>query len=253
MNVFLTGASSGIGAALARHYASEGAHVGLFARRADALDLLAAELPATHVAIYAGDVRDASALASAATDFNARFGPADVVIANAGVSRGTATELVEDLPVFEAVFATNVLGILHTFQPFLAGMRAARRGTLVGVASIAGYRGLPGSAAYSASKAAAINYLEALRVELVGSGVSVVTICPGYIATPMTAHNPYRMPFLMPAERAARLMARAIAHRRRFYVLPWQMALVGRLLRVLPRPLFDAAFAHAPRKPRAPG
>ena len=253
MNVFLTGASSGIGAALARHYAGAGAHVGLFARRAGALDLLAAELPATRVAVYPGDVRDASTLARAATDFNARFGPADVVIANAGVSRGTATELVEDLPVFEAVFATNVLGILHTFQPFLAGMLAARRGTLVGVASIAGYRGLPGSAAYSASKAAAINYLEALRVELVGSGVSVVTICPGYIATPMTAHNPYRMPFLMPAERAARLMARAIAHRRRFYVLPWQMALVGRLLRVLPRPLFDAAFAHAPRKPRAPG
>ncbi|MEP6657321.1 MAG: SDR family oxidoreductase [Betaproteobacteria bacterium] len=253
MNVFLTGGSSGIGAALARYYAGEGANVGLFARRAGALDALAAVLPAARVAVYPGDVRDASVLASAATDFNARFGLADVVIANAGVSRGTATELVEDLPVFEAVFATNVLGILHTFHPFLAGMRTARRGTLVGVASIAGYRGLPGSAAYSASKAAAINYLEALRVELVGSGVAVVTICPGYIATPMTAHNPYHMPFLMPAERAARLMARAIAHRRRFYVLPWQMALIGRLLRVLPRPLFDAAFAHAPRKPRAPG
>lgn len=253
MNVFLTGASSGIGAALARHYASEGAHVGLFARRADALDALADELPTGRVATYAGDVRDASALARAAADFSARFGPAEVVIANAGVSRGTATELAEDLPAFEAVFATNVLGIVHTFQPFLAGMRAARRGTLVGVASIAGFRGLPGSAAYSASKAAAINYLEALRVELVGSGVSVVTICPGYIATPMTAHNPYRMPFLMPAERAARLMARAIARRRRCYVLPWQMALLGRLLRVLPRPVFDAAFARAPRKPRESG
>jgi short-subunit dehydrogenase len=131
-------------------------------------------------------------------------------------------------------------------------MREAGQGTLVGIASVAGFRGLPGSGAYSASKAAAITYLESLRVELAGTGVSVVTICPGYIATPMTAKNPYPMPFLLDPDEAARLIARAVARRRRYYVLPWQMALVGRVLRALPRPLYDALFARAPRKPRQP-
>jgi len=250
MNVFITGASSGIGAALARHYAAQGARVGLFARRQAELAALAATLPAGAVASYAGDVRDADALARAAADFIGRLGVPDVVIANAGVSRGALTEHAEDLPTFRAVLDTNVLGMVHSFQPFVAAMRARRRGVLAGVASVAGFRGLPGSGAYSASKAAAIAYLESLRVELVGSGVAVVTICPGYIATPMTEHNPYRMPFLLDAPRAARLIARAIERRKRYYVLPWQMALVGRVLRVLPRPLYDAAFARAPRKRR---
>ena len=252
MNVFITGASSGIGAALARHYAAAGANVGLFARREPELAAIAATLPADRVAYWAGDVRDAPALAAAATGFIDRFGAPDAVFANAGVSRGTLTEHAADLPAFRAVFDTNVLGLVHTFQPFVAPMCAARRGALVGVASVAGFRGLPGSGAYSASKAAAIAYLESLRVELRASGVAVVTICPGYIATPMTAKNPYRMPFLLDADRAAGLIARAVAARRRFYVLPWPMAVVGRLLRWLPRPLYDAAFARAPRKPRQP-
>ena len=174
----------------------------------------------------------------------------DIVIANAGVSRGTLTEVAADLPDFRAVFDTNVLGIVHTFHPFLAAMRAARRGTLVGVASVAGFRGLPGAAAYSASKAAAITYLESLRVEQAGTGVAVVTICPGYVATPLTARNRYPMPFLLTPDKAARLIARAIDRRKRFYVLPWPMALVGRGLRLMPRWLYDAAFARAPRKER---
>jgi len=176
----------------------------------------------------------------------------DVVIGNAGVSRGALTEKAADLPVFRATFETNVLGLVHTFHPFLAAMRERGHGTLVGIASVAGFRGLPGSAAYSASKAAAIAYLESLRVEEARGGVAVVTVCPGYIATPMTAENRYPMPFLMDADKAARLIARAIERRRRFYVLPWQMALVGRVLRLMPRPLYDAAFARAPRKSRQP-
>jgi hypothetical protein len=176
----------------------------------------------------------------------------DIVIGNAGVSRGALTETAADLPVFRAAFETNVLGLVHTFHPFVAAMRERGRGTLVGIASVAGFRGLPGSGAYSGSKAAAIAYLESLRVELAGSGVAVVTICPGYIATPMTAGNRYRMPFLIGADKAARLIARASARRQRFYVLPWQMAVVGRVLRLLPRPLYDAAFARAPRKSRQP-
>jgi short-subunit dehydrogenase len=250
--VFITGASSGIGEALARHYASRGAALGLFARRAGELRRVADSLAPARVATYAGDVRDADALARAARDFIERFGPPSIVIANAGVSRGTKTDHAEDLSAFQSVFETNVMGVVNAFQPFLAPMRAARRGTLVGIASIAGFRGLPGSGAYSASKAAAIRYLESLRVELVGSGVAVVTVCPGYIATPMTAQNPYRMPFLMQPDVAARKIARAIDARRRFYVLPWQMALAGRALRMLPRPLYDRVFAHAPVKPRRP-
>jgi NAD(P)-dependent dehydrogenase (short-subunit alcohol dehydrogenase family) len=224
----------------------------LFARREAELARLALALAPATVATYAGDVRDAAAVARAAADFIARFGAPDVVIGNAGISRGTLTTEVDDLPAFKAVFDTNVQGLVQTFQPFLPAMTGARSGALVGVASVAGFRGLPGSGAYSASKSAVITYLESLRVELRGSGVAVVTICPGFIATPMTARNPYAMPFLLAPEKAARLMARAIERRQRFYVLPWQMAWVGRLLKILPRPLFDFAFARAGRKPRQP-
>ena len=250
MKVFLTGASSGIGEALARHYAGRGATLGLFARRGTELTRVAAALAPATIAIYAGDVRDAAVLARAGADFIARFGVPDIVIGNAGISRGVLTGEASDMPVFKDVFDTNVQGLVQTFQPFLAAMLAARKGALVGVASVAGFRGLPGSGAYSASKAAAITYLESLRVELQGSGVCVVTICPGFIATPMTARNPYRMPFLLAPDKAARLIARAIARRRRFHVLPWQMAWVGLLLRLVPRPLYDLAFARAGRKPR---
>lgn len=251
MKVFVTGASSGIGAALARHYARSGAQLGLFARRADALAALADSLGATSTAIYVGDVRDENALRGAATAFMGRFGVPDIVIASAGISVGTLTAHREDNAQFRAILETNVLGMVHSFQPFLPAMLAAANGRLVGIASVAGFRGLPGAGAYSASKAAAIRYLESLRVELSGTGVAVITICPAYIATPMTAGNPYRMPFLLPADKAARLIARAIERRRRFYVLPWQMAWLGLLFRILPRPLYDRVFARAPHKPRA--
>ncbi|MEW6165737.1 MAG: SDR family oxidoreductase [Pseudomonadota bacterium] len=247
----MTGASSGIGMALARHYARQGAVLGLAARRAEKLRALAAELPVP-CHCYPLDVADAAALAAAGADFIARAGVPDIVIANAGVSVGTLTEEADDLPAFRRVFDTNVLGMVHTFQPFVAAMRAMRRGRLVGVASVAGIRGLPGAGAYSASKAAAIAYLESLRVELRGSGVRVVTLAPGYIATPMTEKNPYPMPFLMPVDAAARSMARHIGRGAGFAVMPWPMGVVARLLRILPHPLFDAIFTRAGRKPRGP-
>jgi short-subunit dehydrogenase len=250
VKVFLTGASSGLGSALARRYAAEGAVLGLYARRFESLQQLAGTLAPATCAVYAGDVRDASALRAAARDFMARYGTPDVVVANAGVSVGTLTAHEDDNDAFRTVLDTNVLGMVHTFQPFLSAFVAGNRGKLVGVASVAGFRGLPGSGAYSASKAAAISYLESLRVELKGSGVEVITLCPGYAATPMTEKNPYPMPFLLSADEAARLMVRAIRRGRRFYVFPWQMAWVGRLLRALPRPVYDLAFARAPRKPR---
>ena len=247
--VFITGASSGIGAALAAHYAREGAVLGLCARRLGATQALLENLRAAGTC-YPVDVTDIQSVQSAAADFTRRFGTPDIVIANAGVGAGTLTENLEDLPTFRKIIETNVLGIVATFQPFLAAMRDRASGTLVGIASVAGFRGLPGGGAYSASKSAAITYLESLRVELHGSGISVVTICPGYIRTPMTAANRYRMPFLIDADDAALRMARVIAARRRFAVIPWQMALVSLVLRRLPRWLFDRLFANAPRKAR---
>jgi len=224
--------------------------VGLVARREERLREIAACLPSPPD-IYGADVRDLAALQAAARDFIARRGVPDIVIANAGISVGTLTEHSGDADVFRKTLETNVIGLVHTFQPFVEAMRGARRGTLVGIASVAGFRGLPGAGAYSASKAAAIRYCESLRVELRGKGVSVVTICPGFIDTPMTKKNPYPMPFLLGVDDAARRMARAIDARKSFCVIPWQMALVGRLLQVLPNPLYDRILAGRRRKPRA--
>jgi short-subunit dehydrogenase len=249
VNVFITGASSGIGAALARHYAAQGARLGLVGRSRERLDALVEGLPADCTA-YVLDVRDADALRLAAADFIGKYGAPDIVIANAGVSRGTLTEHQEDLSAFHAIFNINVLGMLHTFQPFIAAMKQQGKGSLVGIASVAGLRGLPGAAAYSASKAAAISYLESLRVELAKASIQVTTICPGYIRTPMTDVNPYPMPFMMDADAAARKMARAIEKRHRYVILPWQMAMLGRLMKLIPARLWDWAMKHAPHKPR---
>jgi NAD(P)-dependent dehydrogenase (short-subunit alcohol dehydrogenase family) len=248
--VFITGASSGIGAALARHYAEQGATLGLAARRQQALTDLLADLPGHHAA-YALDVSNAPALAAAAADFMARHGAPDIVIANAGVSVGTLSECPEDLAAFRKVMDTNVYGMAATFAPFIGPMAAAggdRR--LVGIASVAGIRGLPGAEAYSASKAAAIAYLESLRLEMAPKGIKVVTIAPGYIETPMTAINPYPMPFLLPAAEAARRFARAVAKGTSYTVIPWQMGVVAKILRLLPNWLYDRLFTQAPRKPR---
>lgn len=248
-SVAISGASSGLGHALARHYLERGATIAAFARRGDLLQTLSAEFPGK-VFCYALDVRDTAAVQRAANDFMSHVGVPDVVIANAGVSVGTLTEDAEDIDAFQQVMDINVLGIVKTFQPFVAAMRAAKQGTLVGIASVAGFRGLPGASAYSASKAAAISYLESLRVELHGSGVKVVTICPGYIKTPMTAVNPYPMPFILDADEAAQRMIRVIEQQNAYAVIPWQMGLVGRVLKLLPRRIYDSLFAKAPRKPR---
>lgn len=247
--MFITGASSGIGAALARAYAARGATLGLVARRAQMLRELAAGLPVP-VGTWTADVRDVGALAAAADEFRARFGEPDVVIANAGVNAGNLTEMADDLDTLQWILDVNVGGLAKTFQPFVAAMRARRSGALVGIASVAGIRGLPGAGAYCASKAAAIAYLESLRVELHGSGVRVVTIAPGYIRTPMTAHNPYAMPFMIDADDAARRFIKAIDASKTYTVIPWPMGVVAKLLRMLPNALFDRAFAGAKRKPR---
>ena len=252
LRIVISGASSGLGLALAIQYLERGATVAAFARRGDVLQALAAKFP-SRVFCYALNVRDSQALQNAAHDFIARAGAPNVVIANAGISVGTLTEFAEDIDAFQQVMDVNVVGMVKTFQPFVASMRAAKSGTLVGIASVAGFRGLPGASAYCASKAAAISYLESLRVELHGSNVKVVTICPGYITTPMTAHNPYSMPFILDADEAAKRMVRAIERQTTFTVIPWQMGLAGRVLKYLPDFIYDRLFVNAPRKPRVNG
>jgi short-subunit dehydrogenase len=252
--VFITGASSGLGAAMAREYAMRGARLALLGRRADVLESLRASLtnPQLHQ-VYAVDVNDHHALHQAAQDFIQTVGKVHIVIASAGISVGTLTELSEDLAVFRRVMETNVLATVASFAPFIEHMKQHAQQEpcrLVGIASVAGIRGLPGASAYSASKAAVISYCESLRVELRDSQIEVVTIAPGYIDTPMTQINSYAMPFLTPADVFAQRAIATIDAGVSYRVIPWQMGVVAKLLRLLPNWLYDRAFSNAPRKAR---
>jgi short-subunit dehydrogenase len=257
MKVFITGASSGIGQALAIEYAKRhpGAStiIGLAARRSEHLQELQTTLQNSYQVtclVYPLDVRDHAALTNSAADFIQQYGAPDIVIANAGVSSGTHTEQAEDTSTFQAIMDINVMGLVHTFQPFIKAMRDQGHGQLVGIASVAGIRGLPGAGAYSASKAAAISYLESLRVEMAPLNIAVTTIAPGYIRTPMTDVNQYQMPFLMDSEVAAVKFVDAIEKKRRFVVVPWQMGIVARLIKLIPPILWDWAMKKAPHKPK---
>jgi len=245
VRVVITGASSGIGEALARHYAAAGSVLGLISRRpAGTQGLTGTVVP------YPLDVTDVAALKRAAADFISRFGAPDLVIANAGIGKGSSGEDLRDMELLRRTLDVNVVGLAATLAAFAPSMRQAGRGTLAGICSVAGFRGLAGNGAYSGSKAAAITWLESLRTELHGSGVSVVCICPGYIDTPLTRVNRFRMPFLLDVDEGAKRIARAIARRPRLAVVPWQMALVSMVLRVLPGWIYDRIAAKAPRKPR---
>jgi NAD(P)-dependent dehydrogenase (short-subunit alcohol dehydrogenase family) len=254
LKVFVTGASSGLGEAGALEYARRhpDARIGRAARRRGALAVLAARMPEGVGVPYALDVTERDALHAAARDFVERFGAPDVVVANAGINGPTLTGTTGDDASFERILRTNVVGVFDTFAPFVGPMRARGTGTLAGIASVAGIRGMPSLGGYCASKAATIAYLESLRLELRATGLKVVTVAPGYIRTPMTERNRYPMPFLMPADAFARRAVDAIGRGRSFVVIPWQMGWVARVLRLLPDPLFDAAFARAPHKPRTP-
>jgi short-subunit dehydrogenase len=264
--VFITGASSGIGQALARCYVARGWHVALVARRVDEMrswvraqgwipsdvdDASAGVSPSGQVAVYAADVRVDAEIQAAAARCLATQGLPDVVIANAGISVGIDLRYAQDLPVLRDLFETNVLGLAATFQPFIEPMVARGRGCLVGVASVAAARGLPGHAGYCGSKAAVVQMCETLRGELGPSGVKVVTLTPGYVATPLTQHNDYPMPFLMSPEAFAEQAVRAIDRGTRFTVIPWPMGVVWAVLRALPRGWFDAIVgAQTHRKKR---
>lgn len=251
--VYITGASSGIGQALALRYHQAGYRLALVARRTDEVQAWARGLGigADTCRIFAADVRDIDAITAAGRACLADQGVPDVVIANAGISVGVDTAIAEDLEVVRRTFETNNLGMCATFQPFISPMRARGTGRLVGIASVAGIRGLPGHGAYCASKAAVISYLESLRGELHGSGVGVVTLLPGYIATPLTASNRYSMPFLMQPEAFAARAFDAIDDGVSYRVIPWQMGVVAKLMRLLPNAVFDRLLVGRERKHRA--
>lgn len=249
---FITGASSGIGQALAWRYHQAGWSLALVARRTGEIQAWAARqrIDPGRYAVYQADVADIGSIVAAGQACLSAQGLPDVVIANAGISVGVDTALREDLDVLARVYATNVVGLAATFQPFVAAMRARGSGRLVGIASVAGIRGLPGHAAYCGSKAAVIAHCESLRGELRGSGVRVVTIAPGYIDTPLTRQNRYGMPLLMSAEAFADRAFTAIGRGSSYRVIPWQMGVAARLLRVMPDWLFDRLLAGRPRKHR---
>lgn len=249
---YITGASSGIGQALAMQYYRAGWRLALVARRTSELQAWAQSqgLSPERYAIYGADVCEVAAIAGAGQACIAAQGLPDVVIANAGISVGIDSAILDDIEVMRRVYATNNIGLAATFQPFIKPMRQRGSGALVGIASVAGIRGLPGHAAYCSSKAAVISYCESLRGECRPFGVKVVTIAPGYIDTPLTRENRYSMPFLMQPEDFAARAFGAIADGSSMRVIPWQMGVVARLLRLLPDALFDRLLAGRPRKHR---
>lgn len=250
--VFITGASSGIGQALAAAYAQAGWRLALVARRGEVVQqwLATQGLGPDRAAVYVADVQDTDALVAASTRCLIEQGLPQVVIANAGLSVGIDTAEREDLEVLKELYATNVVGMAATFHAFIRPMRLARRGTLVGVASVAAIRGLPGHGGYCGSKAAVVAYCESLRVELRADNLQVVTLVPGFVDTPLTRENRYPMPFLISPETFARRALPLIARGRRFAVVPWPMAWVVLLLRVMPRMLYDRLIAGRGRKQR---
>jgi short-subunit dehydrogenase len=251
--VFITGASSGIGQALALRFYQSGFDLALVARRAEMVQTWADAqgISPKRLRIYKADVADTDSIVAAGAQCITQQGVPDVVIANAGISIGMDTGIRSDIDVMQTVFATNNTGLAATFHPFIEAMTQRGSGTLVGIGSVAGIRGIPGHGAYCSSKAAVIAYCESLRGEMRPSGVKVVTICPGYIDTPLTQQNRYSMPFLMPVEAFADRAFRAVVAGDSYRVIPWQMGWVARLLRLLPNALLDKAFAGRPRKKRA--
>ena len=250
--VYITGASSGIGQALALRYHHAGYRLALVARREVELRQWADAqgIAPDQVVFYPADVRNVAAITAAGRACIAAQGLPDVVIANAGISVGMDSADSADLEVMRTTLETNVLGMAATFQPFVEAMQQRGSGTLVGIASVAGIRGLPGHGAYCASKAAVIAYCESLRGECRPSGVKVVTIAPGYIDTPLTRRNRYRMPFLMSADAFADRAFCHIAAGVRLRFVPWQMGVVATLLRALPGAVLDRLLAGRPRKHR---
>lgn len=249
----VTGASSGIGRALAQELAARGCRVGLVARRREALEELAAQIArAGSTALVApADVGERSQVTAAIHEVAAKLGPVDLLVANAGVGAPTLLETfnVSDM---EKMFRVNTLGVIYAIEAVLPDMLRRGRGHLAGVSSLAALKGLPGEAAYCASKAALNTFLESLRIQLHGRGITVTTICPGFVRTPMTSVNDFHMPWLLEPEEAARRIVAALHRRVKVFNFPWQTTLLMYLARWLPDRLIARVMQSYNENPPPP-
>jgi short-subunit dehydrogenase len=243
--VVITGASSGIGRALAFALARHQAKVGLIARRQEALETLCHDIRASggQCATARADVSIREEVVPAIRQLAQQLGPVGLLIANAGVGMPTVLDPM-NVPDIETMFKVNVLGVVYSIEAVLSQMLAQRRGCLAAVSSLAAYKGMPGESAYCASKAAVSTYMEGLRIHLRDKGIQVTTVCPGFVRTPMVAANDFHMPFLLEADRAAELIIRALVRGKKVYNFPWQTGLLMRAVRWLP----DWALARTMRK-----
>lgn len=244
----VTGASSGIGRALAVELAREGYRVGLIARRADRLDALAAQIrdEGGRAECVPAGVTGRDEIQRAIAGLTERLGPVDLLVANAGIALGTDA-LVPAADALEAEFRVNVFGVFYAIEAVVPSMRERGGGHVVVISSLAAHRGLPGAAGYCASKAALTRLVEGLRPDWARAGIRATTVHPGYVRSEMTDRNRFRMPLLMDTDRAARLIARAIRRKRKVYEFPWRMSL---LVRYLVRHLPDRVLASLVRRDR---
>lgn len=231
----ITGASSGIGYALARVLAGEGYKVGLVARRLEKLQSLAEEIRQQGGTAYlaAADVAERQQVLAGVKHLRDQLGPIDLMVANAGVGAPTHLDPL-NIDQVERMFRVNLLGVVYSIEAVLPEMLQRGHGHVAAVSSLAAYKGLPGESAYCASKAAVNSYLEGLRIQLRSRNIAVTTICPGFVKTPMTEPFDFHMPFVMDADKAARLIARALARRRKVFNFPLRTTLLMKFTRWLP-------------------
>jgi short-subunit dehydrogenase len=252
-SLLVTGASTGIGAALAVRLARHGGRIALVARRGDVLAGVAEQVRAAggQPLVLAGDVTDLPAVRELHARLQAEQGPVDVAFLNAGTGGPTSLRRFEAARVRE-LFEVNVFGVANWLEVLLPDMLARRSGVIAGISSLAAARGMPGSGAYAASKAAVSFLLESLRVEARAHGIQITTVEPGFVRTPLSAKNKFPMPFLMEVEPAVEIIAREVAHGRRVVRFPRAMAAVAGLLGVLPTPVFDRLGKTLIAKQRPP-
>ena len=245
--VFLTGASSGIGEGIALALAEKGAVLGLLARRKELLDKIRTQCEEVGgtASIYVCDVTDADAVAASVDDFLHEFEHIDFLIANAGIGGNNAeTRAMQPLAV-KKVIDINLMGAVNSVHAVLPSMLSRGSGHIVAVSSLAGFRGLPRSAAYSASKAGMTAFFESVRLDVKHQGVDVTIIQPGFIKTPLTSGREAKMPFIMELVDAIPLFIRAIERKKRFAAFPWQLATLVRAAKVMPGWLYDRIAGKA--------
>jgi short-subunit dehydrogenase len=245
--VFLTGASSGIGEGLALDMAQRGATVGLFARRSGLLNDLAqrCETVGGKARAFAGDVRDATEVKRAAAALHREFGRIDILIANAGVGGNDFETRNLEPDAVKKVIDINLIGAVNSVHAVLPEMMKSRSGHLVAVSSLAGFRGIPKSAAYSASKAGMTAFFESVRLDTLGTGIYVTIVQPGFIRTPLTAGRKSKMPYLLDVEDALPVIRKAIEKRKKFCAFPWPTATLVWAGRLFPAWLYDRIAIRA--------